>query len=91
VADPTISGGSERQLTFTVPATLDSAERVSHAVMQWLREKGKSAADELQAGSDVFQRFSAYVMDRTGRSTRVQCQISCNPEGGIDVALSDAA
>jgi len=78
-------------LTFTVPATLDSAERVSHAVMQWLRDKGKSAADELQAGSDVFQRFSAYVMDRASRSARVHCRISCNPDGGIDVALTDAA
>jgi hypothetical protein len=90
VADPTVSGDSERQLTFTVPATLDSAERVSHAVMQWLRDKGKSAADELQAGSDVFQRFSAYVIDHAGRSARVHCSISCNSDGGIDVALSEA-
>lgn len=78
-------------VTFTVPATLDSAEHVSHVVMQMARDMGKSAAEELQVGSDVFQRFSTYVMERPVKTSRVQCHIACTSEGEFELSLSEAA
>lgn len=85
------SSPAGKQLTFTVPATLESAEHVSHAVMQMVRDLGKSATEELQIGSDVFQRFSTYLIEHPGCGSKVRCSVHWSVKHGLQLSLTDAA
>lgn len=85
------SGPAPREITFTVPATIESAETVSQKIMQMANDLGRSATEELRVGSDVFQRFSTYVMERSGKTTRVECRVSWTAKAGFQLSLTDAA
>lgn len=80
-----------KQLTFTVPATLESAEHVSQAVMQMFHDLGRSASEEIQVGSDVFQRFSTYVIEHPGCGSKVHCLVQWTAKDGLQLSLSEAA
>ena len=74
-----------------MPATLESAEHVSQAVMQMFRDLGKSATEELQIGSDVFQRFSTYVIEHPRSGSKVRCFVQWSAKDGLQLSLTEAA
>lgn len=88
---PQSASSGPSQITFTVPATIESAETVSHRIMQMANELGRSATEELRLGSDVFQRFTTYVMERSGKTAKVECRISWTAQAGFQLSLTDAA
>jgi len=59
--------------------------------MQMANQLGRSASEELRVGSDVFQRFTAYVMERSGQTATVECKVSWTAQAGFQLSLTDAA